>query len=320
PTIGYVSLEHTFDIGNTSSAEIYEISLGINGYYTNNANCSDATIINIYKPEGDFITGGGFIIEENSYGIYSANGGRKTNFGFNVKFNKKGTNLSGKMTIIVRRLESDGIVHIYRFKTNATESLGINLGGEGECDLAEFTSKANLTDVTDPLNPIEIMGNLQLQATLTDCGEPGSSDKIGVTIWDGNILLFSSNWNGVETIEQLLDGGNLKVQSGTDVGSSSQSKNNKSALLHSPESFKSIDIKVYPNPSRGPVTLDFGSTGIQNAEVVVISLTGAEVFRKEYKMTTKVQLDMSDYISGLYTIRMNLDGNHFTRKLILKNE
>jgi hypothetical protein len=65
--------------------------------------------------------------------------------------------------------------------------------------------------VTNPLAPVSLGGNLTLQMTMTDTGEPGSSDTIGVTLWDGSTLVFSSEWTGAQTLEQPLDGGNLVV-------------------------------------------------------------------------------------------------------------
>ena len=46
---------------------------------------------------------------------------------------------------------------------------------------------------------------------MTDKGEPGSSDSIGVTLWNVNTLLFSSEWNGAKTLEKVVQGGNLVV-------------------------------------------------------------------------------------------------------------
>ncbi len=77
--------------------------------------------------------------------------------------------------------------------------------------IADFRAKANLTDVTNPLAPVSLGGNLTLQITLTDTGEPGSSDTIAFTLWNGNKLLFSSNWSGSKTVPQTLGGGNLVV-------------------------------------------------------------------------------------------------------------
>jgi hypothetical protein len=77
---------------------------------------------------------------------------------------------------------------------------------------ATFTSKANLQDITDPLNPVSLGGNLSLVATITDNGEPGSLDTVGFTLWRGSELLFSSRWSGTLTLEQPLDSGNLVVR------------------------------------------------------------------------------------------------------------
>jgi len=77
---------------------------------------------------------------------------------------------------------------------------------------AQFSGKANVKDITNPLAPVSLNGNLTLNMTLTDKGEPGSSDTIGFTLWDGNTLVFSSNWSAAKTIEQILAGGNTQVR------------------------------------------------------------------------------------------------------------
>jgi hypothetical protein len=77
--------------------------------------------------------------------------------------------------------------------------------------LADFRSKAVLVDVTDPANPVTVAGNLTLQMTLTDRGDPGTNDSIGVTAWSGNRLVFSSAWNGARTVEGLIDAGSIVV-------------------------------------------------------------------------------------------------------------
>lgn len=66
----------------------------------------------------------------------------------------------------------------------------MNLDPDGDDDAtsephyAEIEAKANLTDVTDPLNPVSMGGNLLLQLRMTDNGEPGENDTISYTIWD----------------------------------------------------------------------------------------------------------------------------------------
>jgi hypothetical protein len=86
-----------------------------------------------------------------------------------------------------------------------------SLVADPETNEAIFISKANLVDITDPNNPVSIAGNLSLLISLTDSGDSQDPDSIGITLWNGNELWFSSNWTGTETIEQLLAGGNLVI-------------------------------------------------------------------------------------------------------------
>jgi hypothetical protein len=55
-------------------------------------------------------------------------------------------------------------------------------------------------------------GNLALLISLIDSKDSTIPDFIGITLWNGNELWFSSNWTGTETNEQPLDTGNLVVR------------------------------------------------------------------------------------------------------------
>lgn len=46
---------------------------------------------------------------------------------------------------------------------------------------------------------------------LTDNGEPGEFDTLSLTSWDDGVLLFSSQWDGVQSVEQPVGGGSLQV-------------------------------------------------------------------------------------------------------------
>ncbi len=208
-TVGVASFSWLVDIGNQDS-ETFEIRIEVDWHYTYADSANDITLITVSKPQDNAVTGGGYIINESSAGVYAGDDGLRTNYGFNIKTNRRGTNVQGHVNIIVRQ---DG--KIYQIKTNATNSLVAIPPGPGDDPnilKAEFSSKANLKDITDPNNPISLGGNLQLLATVTDAGEPGTLDMVGFTLWDGSTLLFSSNWTGTNTIEQLIDGGNIQVR------------------------------------------------------------------------------------------------------------
>ncbi|CAA9379182.1 MAG: T1SS secreted agglutinin RTX [uncultured Pyrinomonadaceae bacterium] len=209
PKTGTATCNWSASIGNAES-DSFTIGIVVNNYYAGNAS-TDVTVVTVSKPLGtNFITGGGYLVlTGSSAGQYAGGAGLKTNFGFNVKYNNSGTNLKGKVNIIVRAANGK----VYQIKTNAIETLATN-NANPLARTATFTSKANLTDITDPLNPISLGGGHSFQMKLTDRGEPGSTDTIGITLYANGTgaLLFSSNWSGTQTIEQILAGGNLQVR------------------------------------------------------------------------------------------------------------
>jgi hypothetical protein len=208
---GTATCNWTANIGSSNSVS-YIIGIIVDGYYTRNTSTDD-TVVTVSKSVNNFITGGGHLNITNSAGICPAAEGSKTNFGFNVKYNKSLTNLQGNMNIIIRSAESCTPGYsgerVYQIKANAMNNLSVN----SKNGTATFTAKANIKDVTDPLNPITVGGNGTLRVTIQDNGEPGRNDTIGITFLnkDGG-LWFSSNWNGTKTVEQPLGGGNLQVR------------------------------------------------------------------------------------------------------------
>jgi hypothetical protein len=206
---GTVTCSWTANIGNSDS-DSFRIGIVVNNYYNRNLGTDDA-VVTVSKPIGtNFITGGGYLVlTDKSAGQYAGGEGLKTNFGFNVKYNKSGKNLQGKVNLIIRA--ADG--KVYQIKANSMDTLTVN-NANPLARTAVFTSKASVTDITNPLAPVSLGGGHSFQMKLTDNGEPGKTDTIGITLYANNsgALLFSSNWNGTDTIEQLLDGGNLQVR------------------------------------------------------------------------------------------------------------
>ena len=182
----------------------------VSSYYTRN-DSGENTLVTISKPIGtNFITGGGYLINALSNGQYAGVAGLKTNFGFNVRYNNSGKNLQGNVNVIVRGVGG----RVYQIKGNVMRTLSVRtVSSNPLVRAAVYTGKANITDITDPLNPVALGGNNTFQMELTDNGEPGAADTIGITAWnDAGGVLFSSRWNGTRTIEQLLGGGNLVVR------------------------------------------------------------------------------------------------------------
>ena len=257
--VGTVSYNHSVNL--PTSADYIFLNVGVivdSGYYIRN-NPEDNTVVTVYLPVGDFITGGGYIVPTQSIGTMASTPGKKVNFGFNVKFNKTGKNLNGNMNIIFRRLESDGIVHSYQIKANAMISLGVNASNPSS-QIAEYVSKTNLTDITNPLSTISMGGNKYLYVKMTDNGEPGVNDMISFVLVEGTAdptvpanIIFSSNWVSFKTQQMKLGGGNLKVQSGFNLGTTaSPTTKIVSAIVEKTEDVKELslfNVIAYPNPS-----------------------------------------------------------------------
>src|SRR5438132_207103 len=211
-------------VDNTGSKQ-YTVGIVVSGYYTRSESTDD-TVVTISQVGAGMITGGGYLVLQNSAGTIAGDPGTKNNFGFNVKYNKSGTNLQGNLNTIVRRKESDGIQHVYQIKGNSMTSLAVyqwvnntwvsgctGATSASPCK-AQFNGKANIQDITNPLAPFTVSGNSSLQFNMTDYGTPGSSDTIGITLWNGSGgIWFSTNWVGSPpaTVEQVLGGGNLEV-------------------------------------------------------------------------------------------------------------
>ena len=299
-TTGVVVYNWTTNIG-TADYSTFDLKVKANCYFTG----EDQTVITVYKPVGDFITGGGNIKPTLSSGVYASTPGLKANFGFHVKFNKKGTSLQGGMNIIFRR-QVGGETQLFQIKTNSMSTLGVNISNP-RAKTGVFTSKVNLKNLTTGES---LGGNLQLQVKITDRGEPGANDDIAITLWDGKILLYSSNWTGLNTAPLLLSGGNLVVQSGFGLKSTEIA----TGVLQLPNTF---EVEMYPNPSKGEVVLDISGSEIRNSKVFVRSITGSEVFRKEYKAAEQIRLDLSKLVSGTYMVTLEIDGNLIVKKLIL---
>ena len=201
PTSGVATYDWAVDLKHADSAS-FTIGIIVDGWYVRN-NSADDAVVTVSKPQPNSITGGGYFINESSAGLYAGDPGLRTNLGFNVKFNKQLTKLQGHVNIIVRQHD-----RVYQIKSNATDSLSL----DPYIDRGVFTSKANLRDISDPNNEISLGGNLLLEMSVTDRGEPGRYDSLAISVWRGEELFYASRWNGTQSIEQLLDGGNLQVR------------------------------------------------------------------------------------------------------------
>jgi hypothetical protein len=320
-TLGNATL--TVIINFSGDANTLGFEYRISGYYQINQECSDngQSVINVYKPQGEFITGGGYIVPTNgSVGIMPADPARKANFGFNVKYNQKNTNLQGNINYIFRRKEN-GVVRLYQVKGNSMTSLTVNMNDatEGGTKTAVFIGKCNVTDVTNPSAPVPVpnTGNSIMQVIVTDASESGATDKYGITVWNSSDQLFhSSNWESTKTTKLVLRGGNIVVngttsspltRSATTITEPSPSGVNKSATAEKSEALvvdDKLKVVTMPNPSNTNFRIVVNSNDLKEPVKLIVSDMLGKVI--ETRITNAGQtITIGDkYISGTYAVRI----------------
>jgi hypothetical protein len=219
--VGTATCTTTLPVSSTSGGSSYMIGIKVSGYYARDHADDNFNITTALPLTSNFITGGGYLKLVSSSGLCAGGTDSKNNFGFNVKYNPSGTNLKGNINTIVRSATScttgKSGPRVYQVKGNSLTSLGVTPGGVSGCPsdarCANFVGKANIRDVTNPLNVISVAGNQTLQVTMTDRGEPGANDSVAITVLSSSGgTWYSSNWDGTKTIQQLLGGGNLVVR------------------------------------------------------------------------------------------------------------
>ncbi|MFW9805050.1 MAG: tandem-95 repeat protein, partial [Candidatus Thorarchaeota archaeon] len=130
------------------------------GYYAGYAE----DVLVVYDPSLGFATGGGWFYWPDSDDPDTGYPGDKTNFGFTMKYNKKGTNVQGSLLLI--RHMTDG--SIYRVKSNAL--YGLAVGDEGDFGWASFSGKSTYKEPDWP----EPKGNYEFVVYVEDWDEPGT--------------------------------------------------------------------------------------------------------------------------------------------------
>ncbi|HSF80805.1 MAG TPA: hypothetical protein VLA49_06205, partial [Anaerolineales bacterium] len=127
-------------------------------------------------------------------------------FGYNLKYNKRGTNVQGNLLLI--RHMPDG--SIYRVKSNALN--GLALGDAGDFTWASFSGKATYLEPGWP----EPIGNHEFLVYVEDHGEPGvGADRFWIEVKDkfGNITVIAMPREAIDHAV-TLDGGNIIVPHG----------------------------------------------------------------------------------------------------------
>lgn len=265
----------------------------------------------VYRPQGDHVTGGGFIVPSNPVGSYPWAANVHTNFGFNFKYHKKTNELQGELNLVLR--DVNGVA--YQFKSTQAVALGVNTF-DPSAKTAFISVKGNLMKG----NTIEA-SNLDLYATMTDRGNPGHNDDIGFTIWNGNTLLYSSNWDGNSTNRIKLGGGNLIVHSGFALEDFKSTRIDNSQLS---DENGNMNFRAFPNPFKDVVNFSFKAEANTDVIVEIFDARGVLIeksIHNSFLEGEQVQIQITPRMNNTNFIiyRLTLNSEVFSGKLIFQN-
>lgn len=299
------------DLG-INNAKDFTIGVQVSGYYQRNVSV-DNTIVTISKSLKEFVSGGGTIQLTHSAGEKAGDAGSKNNFGFNVKFDRRNRTLQGNFNTLIRRTEADGI-HVYQVTGNILNTLWAIPGFGPLPAWASFIGKAGIQDITNPLAPVNVDDNVTVKMEMTDRSEAGTGDAIAITIWNKTgALLFASNWNGWRNDDQVLAGGDIRVNNGSLLPTiisviTDGNGHNQGSLL---------EIGLAPNPAVSYTYLTVNaSEGKGSVHILVTDLFGKVIEAKEIAPgRNTIQLG-SNYRPGVYVIEVSQGQDKKTVKLI----
>jgi hypothetical protein len=80
-----------------------------------------------------------------------------------------------------------------------------------------------------------------------------------------------------------------------------------------------FSLVMYPNPSRGQVSIDFGKDGSNNAAITVYDILGNQLRQLDAKVYNSIyHLDLSDLVNGVYFVKVNTTAGESMQRILLK--
>ena len=212
------SEETTGTAGCTASLATgsHTIDVLVDGCYVG----SVSQVVQVLAAEPGHVGGNGDLVLSKAAGSLGPAAGTlhyKLDANFKVEKNKANNRPNGSVDVtfsaggkdyLIRSFDLDSIGVVLR---NPNGSTCPSNRPQSCIGLGDVRATATLFDVTT--KQVKLSTGLRLHVTATD-GLAESDDAIGITLWDGNKLLFSSNWSGGDTAEQRLSAGTIKVDLG----------------------------------------------------------------------------------------------------------
>jgi hypothetical protein len=287
----------------------YIIDVIVNKYYTRDA--AEFGVVEVYEPDTNYLVGGGygFVLSNQSNGQTDPESNKRFHFGYGVNFNDNGVISEGRITVLLTRTVN-GVNKLYQVQSNGVTAVAVNIDKPALLT-GGFIGSAKLTDITDPLIPIELMNSLIFNINMTDRSAPGMKDGISIKLWDGTTLYYSTDQDN----EMSLTEGDLIVHSGVNIDNGMVT--GTGTTVFDP----GATIAAYPNPSPGIVNFKIKVDESSMATLDILSVNGTLACRVyegyiDSSMGTVINYD-SKLPQGIYFYRLKTSTRVLYGKIVI---
>jgi hypothetical protein len=297
----------TLPNGAYSATVLFTLATSSTSSFVLGNNCTDNALVTVSTKVDGFVTGGGYILQNNTCKTYGgpSNVGYKNNFGFNIKYNKAGTKPQGTWTSIFRRMEN-GVVHTYQLKSTQASSLTVSQFTATSYRASFTFTGGNLKDLTN--NSSTVASGLTINVVIWDNGEPGGGvDGIYYEVLanNGNVI-YKSDCNGSFTsLIPLINlvKGNIQIHMLGSKAAPTTTREVQSATVTTLG--QSFQVTASPNPSFSYFNLNIaGNNAAGLVNMKVTDVLGRVVEANQNLAPGQTLRIGSDYRPGVYIVQV----------------
>ncbi len=217
-------------------------------------------------------------------------------------------------------LTNSGSVRVYKNNGGTWTQIGADINGEAAEDYSGYSVSLSSNGSALAIGAIfndgkgTSSGHVRMYQNLNgtwtqigaDINGEAAEDQFGTSVSlsaDGRTLAIGASYNNNGT---LSDTGHARVYG---IGT----------LLTISKPISLNEIKIYPNPTSGKLTIDNGQLIIKNIEIT--DITGKTILsssNSQIKQFSNLEIDLSGLNNGIYFISIQTDNEIFTSKIIKK--
>ena len=149
---------------------------------------------------------------------------------------------------------------------------------------------------------------------------PSGSEPTGITFSPDYRFLFMSIQHPNDTNNSTLqtDAAGNSIGFHKDISLVIALEDNLGTTLSNDEHGFKITPKIYPNPFKKIITMDFENV-LSDVKISVYNHLGQRLIEKKYNSTDHVQVDLANFYSGLYVVNVFSEGKFLGNYKIVKD-